>query len=108
MRGRLTSVGAHVTLLSVRAPKSAKVIVRCTGNCPSKTWSPAVRKKSLTRVRAFERSLRSGTVISVSITRHGYVGKKTVFEIRRGRSPLRIDSCLAPGTTSRRTTCPGG
>jgi hypothetical protein len=108
MRGRLTKVGARVTLLSVRAPKAAKVIVRCKGTCPAKTWAPPLRKKSLTRVRAFERSLRSGTVLSVSITRHGYVGKKTVFEIRRGRSPLRIDSCLAPGTTARRTTCPGG
>jgi hypothetical protein len=108
MRGVLTRRGARVTVFTVRAPKGAKVTVRCKGHCPRKTWAPHARKKSLTRVRAFERTLRAGTVISVSVTRHGYVGKKTVFVIRQGKSPRRIDSCLAPGRKARRTKCPAG
>jgi hypothetical protein len=108
MRGVLTSRGARVTVFAVRAPRAAKVTVRCKGSCPRRSWSPRVRKKSLTRVRAFERPLRAGTVLSVSITRHGYVGKRTVFVIRRGQGPSRVDSCLAPGTTARRTKCPAG
>jgi hypothetical protein len=108
MRGVLTPRGARVTVFAVRAPKAAKVTVRCKGSCPRKRWSPSACKKSLTRVRAFERTLRSGTVISVSVTRRGYVGKKTVFVIRRAKTPRRIDSCLAPGKKARRTKCPAG
>ncbi len=106
MRGRLTSTGARVSLLSVRAPRAAKVSVRCKGGCPMKRWAPASRKRLLTRARAFERSLRSGTTITVTVTRHGYIGKRTTFVIRRGRTPSRTDKCL--NTRGRVTRCPAG
>ena len=38
MRGRLTASGARVSLLSVRAPRPAKVTVRCKGSCPTDRW----------------------------------------------------------------------
>ena len=41
---------------------------------------------------------RSGTQLTVTVTRAGYVGKRTVFKIRRGKAPLRSDSCLSPAT----------
>jgi hypothetical protein len=104
MRGRLTSNGARVTLLSVRAPKRAKVTVRCKGRCPTGRWTRANRKSRLTRVRAFERRLRSGTRITVTVTRHGYIGKRTIFVIRRGRAPVRVDNCL--NARGRVTRCP--
>jgi hypothetical protein len=107
MRGRLTRTGARVTVLSVRAPKSARVIVRCKGrSCPKARWSPDRRKKKLTRVRSFERSLRSGTRISVTVSRNRYIGKRTVFVIRRGRAPKRVDNCI--NSKRRVTRCPAG
>ena len=54
----------------------------------------------------FERSLRAGVKITVSVTRRGYVGKRTTFVIRRGLPPLRSDRCLSSkGSVTR---CPSG
>jgi hypothetical protein len=106
MSGVLTSNGARVTVLSIRAPRAAKISIRCTGACPRKRWSTGTRKHKLTRARAFERVLRSGTTLTVSITRRGYIGKRTVFTIRRGKAPLRRDTCLS--TRGRSEKCPAG
>jgi hypothetical protein len=106
MRGVLTARGARVTVLSVRAPRKARVVLRCSGSCPTKRWAPTVRHRMTTRVRAFERYLSSGTRISVTVTRKGYIGKRTVFKIRRGRAPLRTDSCVS--SAGRRLKCPAG
>jgi hypothetical protein len=109
MRGSLTSNGAKITLFSVRAPRTASIRVRCKGRgCPASSWSRAwnLRKKTLTRMGRFERSLRAGVKITVQVTRKGYVGKRTTFVIRRGAAPTRSDRCLsAKGTL---TKCPAG
>jgi hypothetical protein len=107
MRGRLTLSGARVTLLTVRAPRSATVTIRCSGrDCPRGSWTANARKKQLTRARVFERSLRAGTKIAVTVTRPGYIGKRTVFVVRRGRAPQRADRCLS--SRGRVTRCPAG
>jgi hypothetical protein len=108
MRGVLTSDGARITSLSVKAPRAARLTVTCAGSsCPTKRWSPTVRKRQNTRMPAFERTLRSGTRITVTLTRAGYVGKRTVFRIRRGKAPLRSDACLSPAT-GKAQKCPAG
>ena len=45
MRGRLTTTGRRVTLLSVSAPRAAKISVRCKGACPTQALvaQPAAR-----------------------------------------------------------------
>jgi hypothetical protein len=109
MRGVLTSTGAKVTLLSVRAPRAATVKLSCVGKaCPAKRWSRTrtQRKSQLTRLRPFERGLRAGTRITISVTRKGYVGKLTIFTIRRGKAPSRSDRCL--NSKGRVTRCPAG
>jgi hypothetical protein len=106
MRGRLTRTGARVTVLSVRAPRVARVVVRCKGDCPMRRWAPAQRKRKLTRVRSFERAIKSGTRISITVSRNGYIGKRTIFVIRRGRPPSRVDNCL--NSRGRVTRCPRG
>jgi hypothetical protein len=108
MRGELTTWGAHVTSLTIRAPRRAKISVRCSGSsCPRKRWSSTQkRKKSLTRASAFQRVFTSGTKLTVSVTRKGYLGKRTVFTIRRGKAPLRRDMCLS--TAGKAMKCPAG
>jgi hypothetical protein len=107
MRGVLTSTGAKVTVLSVRAPRTAKITLRCQGkSCPASRWSRAERKSRLTRMSRFERGLRAGVRITISVTRRGYVGKRTTFVIRRGKAPLRADRCLS--AKGRVTRCPSG
>jgi hypothetical protein len=44
--------------------------------------------------------------LTVTVSRKGYVGKRTVFYIRRGAPPLRSDACLS--AAGRRITCPAG
>jgi hypothetical protein len=109
MRGTLTSKGAKISLFSVRAPRKATIVVRCKGrSCPSSRWTRAwnQRKKTLTRMGRFERSLRAGVRITVLVTRKGYVGKRTVFVIRKGTAPTRSDRCLS--AKGRVTKCPAG
>ena len=107
MRGVLTSTGAKISVLSVRAPRAAKVTLRCKGkSCPASRWSRSARKSRLTRMTRFERNLRSGVTLTISVTRRGYVGKRTVFVIRRGQAPLRSDRCLS--AKNRITRCPAG
>jgi hypothetical protein len=109
MRGTLTSVGAKISLFTVRAPRTAKITVRCKGrSCPASRWSRThdQRKSTLTRMGRFERGLRAGVVITVSVTRSGYLGKRTTFVIRRGVAPSRIDRCLS--AKGRVTKCPAG
>jgi hypothetical protein len=107
MRGVLTSIGARISVLSVRAPRAAKITLRCTGkSCPASRWSRSDRKSRLTRMSRFERGLRSGVKLTISVTRRGYVGKRTTFVIRRGQAPLRSDRCLS--SKGRVTRCPSG
>jgi hypothetical protein len=103
IRGRSTQRGARITLLTVRAPRGARVRVACSGaGCPTTRWAHTA---ALTRVRAFERELPAGVRLTVTVTQSGRIGKYTVFVIRRGRAPLRRDRCLYTGS-ARPTPCP--
>ncbi|MDA0182765.1 hypothetical protein OJ997_20805 [Solirubrobacter phytolaccae] len=102
MRGTLSPRGANVTLLSVRAPKRASITVTCKGSgCPRKRYTT---KQAKVRVRVFERDLPAKTRLEVRVRRAGYYGKSTVFIIRRGKAPHRLDRCLS--ARGRYTACP--
>lgn len=102
IRGSVTATGARIALLTVRAPRGARIEARCRGrSCPVRRIVLSSRR--LTRVRALERDFRSGTVIEVLVTRRGRVGKYTRFRVRSGRAPARTDGCatFAPSTRAR-------
>jgi hypothetical protein len=102
IKGRLTSKGARVTLLTVRAPRDVRIDVDCKGSdCPARHYRAPAGER---RLRRFERSLRAGTRLEVRVTKPGYVGKLTVFVFRRHAGPTRSDRCLVPGRT-RPVTC---
>jgi hypothetical protein len=103
VKGWLTSTGAHVTLLTVRAPHGARVRVRCLGTkCPQRRWA---RTTTLVHVVPFERRLRAGTRLVITVTKRGYIGKYTLLRLRHGKAPTRVDRCLFPGS-SRPQRCP--
>jgi hypothetical protein len=103
IRGYLTPGGVRVTLLSVRSPHGARIVVRCFGRtCPVTRWAHTT---VVTRIVRMQRVLAAGTRLVVSVTRPGYIGKHTVLVIRDGRAPLRRDRCLNPGS-SRPVACP--
>ena len=103
IRGRVTATGARIALLTVRAPRGARIEARCRGrSCP--TRRVVLPSRRLTRVRTLERHFRSGTVIEVLVTRRARIGKYTRFRVRSGRAPARTDGC-ATFAPSRRTRC---
>jgi hypothetical protein len=109
--GRTSRRGARIRRLSIDAPPGASVSVRCKGRgCPFKqakqTVSTRVRAgrglppTRITRIRRLEgRTLRTGAVLKVMVTRPGAVGKYTRFRIRRKKPPVRSDYCLVPLST---------
>jgi hypothetical protein len=95
IRGRLTRTGARITLLTVRAPRGARITLRCAGRgCPAGRWA---RTASLIRITRFETVLRAGARLVIAVTKPGRIGKRTTIVIRRGKAPRRIDRCLVPG-----------
>jgi hypothetical protein len=105
IRGRLTADGARVTLLTVRAPRGARIAVKCGGDhCPrSRVAIVAV----IVHLRPYERVLRAGTRLEIRVTQPSFIGKYTRIVLRRGRPPRRQDGCLMP-RSSRPVTCPSG
>jgi outer membrane biosynthesis protein TonB len=105
IKGRLTSEGARVTLLTVRAPRGTRIRVRCRGgSCPARKLA---RTATLTRFRALESDLAAGTRIDVTVTSPRRIGKWTTIRIRLGAPPRRWDRCVLPGGRSP-VTCPTG
>jgi hypothetical protein len=83
------------TIVSVRAPRRARIEMRCRGRgCPYRRRALTTR---LVGFKALQRTFRAGAVIEVRITSPGVIGKYTRIKVRRNRSPARIDRCLFPG-----------
>ena len=97
MAGLVLPGGALVKILSVRAPRGARTLVRCRGQgCPA----PSMARTSATRVvrfHLFERRLRAGVTLELLVRKRGFIGKYTRFQIRAGKAPTRVDRCLMPG-----------
>lgn len=113
--GTLTSTGARIRLLSVRAPRGALVRVtvrpacarRSSRRCRVLRAGGTVGRRGVIGFRGLARAYRSGTVIVVRVWRADRIGKYTRFTIVRGKAPRRVDQCLMPGA-ARGIRCPSG
>jgi PKD domain len=104
LAGSLTARGARIKLLTVQAPLSALVSIRCRGNgCRTKSESRTARASSHAKLKPgsvllsfgrFERSYGAHAKLEVSVVKAGQIGKFTTFLIRRHKPPLRTDACL--------------
>jgi hypothetical protein len=93
--GRLTANGANVKRLTVRAPRGSHITVVCRGRgCPKRRVATVAK---LWHIRPFERDLRAGMRLTITVSKPGYIAKVTTILIRRGRAPLRTDLCAPPG-----------
>ncbi len=101
--GHLTSAGANVTRLSVKAPKGVRITLTCSGpSCPVREVAQAT---AVFHIQQFERELRAGTKLTITVTRRGYISKVTTITIRKGKGPARVDRCQTPGQ-SKLIRCP--
>ena len=113
--GTLTSTGARIRLLSVRAPRGALVRITVSPACSRTRPSSrrcrvlqaagTVGRRDVIGFRGLARAYRSGTVIVVRVWRADRIGKYTRFTIVRGKAPRRVDQCLVPEAT-RGSRCP--
>jgi major membrane immunogen (membrane-anchored lipoprotein) len=112
--GSESSSGVKISLLSVQAPLGATVTVTCHGHgCPAKakdvvpTSGRSRSHAGLVSIvfRRFERSLRPGATLQIRVTGLGQIGKYTLFTVRRGKLPARMDTCLSPAGVQP-VTCP--
>jgi hypothetical protein len=108
LRGRLRGRSVVIELLSVTAPRGARIRVRCRRCGPPRRRASAVTiaRARTTRVRSMERRVAAGAVLQIYVTQAAVIGKYTSFAVRRGRAPIRLDRCLLAGGT-RPIRCPG-
>jgi PKD repeat protein len=103
--GQATATGAHLSLLTVTAPKGAHVGIRCKGgNCPYKHKRFTSKGKRVV-LRKLARTYREGTVIEVRITKSETIGKLTRLRMRAGDNPARLDRCIRPGRPNKPFVC---
>jgi hypothetical protein len=101
--GVLTVGGAKIATLTVKAPKDARIAVKCEGNgCPVRKLARATK---VVHLKQFERELRAGVKLTVTVSKPGYISKVTTITIRKGKAPLRSDLCQQPGT-AKLSRCP--
>jgi hypothetical protein len=102
--GRFTRKRTTLTRVSVRAPRGARIRVRCLGRgCPYKRKAIAVR---YLRIRKLQRSYRPGANVEIRVTQASKIGKYTRVRTRRGKAPTRIDRCLMPDDSTEPVRCP--
>jgi len=103
--GTVLPHGARISVLSVRAPRSSRIRVRCIGRgCPVRSVATTSATRIVT-LRKFERRLPAGIRVNVFVRDEGRIGKYTSLLIRAGAPPKRVDLCLFPtGRSPRR--CP--
>jgi hypothetical protein len=95
--GTLTKGGADVALLTVEAPKGVRITLTCEGkSCPLREVAQAT---SLFHIQQFERELRAGTKLTITVTKPSFITKVTTILIRKGKGPARTDRCQQPGET---------
>ena len=86
--GVVFAKGAQISRLTVRAPRGAKITISCFGKgCPNRRVKRVARGKSI-HVPAYEKYLRSGVRLVITISRKGYVSKVTTIKIRKQKAPL--------------------
>jgi PKD repeat protein len=101
IRGQIVGGLVRISLLSVRAPRGARVVTRCHGRgCPRVVTTARIRSAaSPLRVRSLERRYRPGARLQVVVTMAGRIGKYVSFQMRRNAAPLRRDLCVGPRGT---------
>ncbi|MGZ8634626.1 MAG: hypothetical protein ACXWZZ_12355 [Solirubrobacteraceae bacterium] len=93
--------GVTVRRLSVSATKGSKVEIRCRRGCSGQQARTAgVVSFSLLRGRA----LPAGARIEIFVTKAGWIGSYTRYDIVRGNFK-RTDRCLKPGSHKPRKKC---
>jgi hypothetical protein len=102
--GVRTRTGVRLRLLSVQAPRNSVISVSCqTALCPRALRraraSASGRGTRYLPFRRYARSFHAGSKLEVRVTKRGFIGAFTSFQVKRHKIPRRVDSCLSPAGT---------
>jgi Putative metal-binding motif len=92
------------------APVGAAVVVSCTSKklgCPFKRKAVAVKSAAPVDLgKLFKKAkLRKKAVVSVLVTRPGFIGSLFTYSIRVRKAPSRTTRCVEPGQSKPQTVC---
>jgi lysophospholipase L1-like esterase len=116
-RWRVRNRRTRVASMVVRAvPEGSTVAVACSrrrsGRSAARGCGLQPRRYAVTQARArlpltrlFRRPLTPGTVINVTITRPGWIGRRYSYRVRATRRPAASVLCLPAGSTVARKRC---
>jgi PKD repeat protein len=105
LAGTILSSGFQVRVLSVRAPRGALVVVKCSGRgCKVERRRKRVKSGSV-RFKTYERYLQAGIKLGIFIRKPNTIGSYTRLTIRAGRAPVRLTRCLEPGASKPKRRC---
>ena len=98
--GAVGERGTRIREILLTVPAGSRVTIRCRGGgCPRLVAKRGVTAARTVHIRRFAaRQLRPGAVVQITVSKPGAIGKYMRLRIRRGRSPSRVDRCLAPGS----------
>jgi hypothetical protein len=96
--GRFVGRATLLTVVSVRAGRTARILVRCTGRgCPYAARTYRRSRLSSGRVRTLEgRRLQPGARLELRVLQPGRIGKRTVLRFADRKAPRRTDGCVTP------------
>ena len=94
--GQLVRGGIRLSILRVKAPAQSQIKVNCRGRgCPVRAQRRVAGPRAV-RFPAFQHFLRAGVSLTVRVSKDRSIGAFTRFAVRRGKLPVRADSCLDP------------
>jgi hypothetical protein len=102
LRASGTGSGYRIRYLRVKAPKGAKVTVRCGRGCRYSKKASVARTVTIRQLAG--RTFRFGQKIRIYVTRKNAIGAYIQLHVRRGEIK-QTKRCLRPGSMKPRKTC---
>jgi hypothetical protein len=98
-----------VKVVEIRVPAGATVVISCSlkrKRCPFKPKRRTVSKATTIKLKSLKRvKLKNNTVITVRVTKPGFIGTVFTYKIRLYQRGQRTRRCLEPGETKPQKTC---
>jgi hypothetical protein len=94
------------TKIIVKAPKGARIVARCSHHRCRRTARTLHRRRTV-HLKRMQRSYPPTTNLTIRIGSRTLMGKYVTIRTRRGKPPLRHDSCLPAGKRAPKA-CPQG
>ena len=105
LSGELLRRGFRVKGLSVRAPRGALVVVKCSGKgCGVKQRRKRIKRGPVS-FKTYHRFLRAGARLEIFVRKANTIGDYTRYKIRAGKFPARTDRCLPLGKSKPAKSC---